>query len=502
MQIQRRFPDHRRSRHGSALVMSLIAVVTVVVLSASFSQFASAVANRQAQAVNRKRAFYMAEAGLSEAFAGLECGKSGNVGSAAAPARLGEGLFWVEASEPEAGYVRLEATGMVGSGRAELGLVAKRGTQDVAALGVFSSGAVSVGAGSTVDAYDSSLGSYASQSDKSGASLGSNANISLSGSALKPTTIKGDVTPGPSGHITQLGNVTISGATAAALETTQLPAVEAPAITLGGAQVQSSPYPLVIPPGSIGYESLTISSGSQVLIQGPAEVLLGSLTLKATAQLTFDTSQGPVDLYITDAADLAATSILNNSGTHPEDVRILVPGQTAASLKLRSTGPFRGVIYAPEAALVLGNTFELFGAVVSKGLVLEGAAKLHFDKNLAEVAAKAELPLIVSWRIVELANSTGDLAADPFALLGLNRNVLPAPALAHMDQTLAIDYYDASSVYHRYVGLESQFDWNVVKSVISATRDGDEVVLPISTSVKMGVKKSPGVLPVLDGPMI
>ncbi len=75
---------------GSALVLSLVAVTTVVVLAASFSQFASSVANRQAQAVNRKRAFYMAEAGLAESFAGFTCGKSGNVGSKEAPALLAD----------------------------------------------------------------------------------------------------------------------------------------------------------------------------------------------------------------------------------------------------------------------------------------------------------------------------------------------------------------------------------------------------------------------------
>src|SRR5687767_3777572 len=89
------------SRRGSVLVLSLVAVATVVVFAASFSQFASSVANRQAQAVHRKRAFYMAEAGLAEAFAGFSCGKSGNVGTAEAPALLGDGVFWVEAVELE-----------------------------------------------------------------------------------------------------------------------------------------------------------------------------------------------------------------------------------------------------------------------------------------------------------------------------------------------------------------------------------------------------------------
>src|SRR5262245_39371618 len=119
-------------RRGSALVLSLVAVGTVVVLAASFTQFASAVGNRQTQSLHKKRAFYMAEAGLAESFSAFSCGRSGNVGTEEAPAKLGDGLFWVEATELVPGIVKLESTGMVGTGRAVLSLVAKRGAIDVA----------------------------------------------------------------------------------------------------------------------------------------------------------------------------------------------------------------------------------------------------------------------------------------------------------------------------------------------------------------------------------
>src|SRR6185503_2690399 len=169
------------ARRGGALVLSLIAVATVVVLSASFARFTSSVANRQAQAVQRKRAFYLAEAGLAEAFAGFTCGKSGNVGTEGEPALLGDGVFWVAVTDMGDDVFRLDSTGMVGTGTAKVSLVARRGTDDPSALGVFSSGTVSLGAGSLVDAYDSGKGAYSTQTDKSGAALGSNAAISLTG---------------------------------------------------------------------------------------------------------------------------------------------------------------------------------------------------------------------------------------------------------------------------------------------------------------------------------
>src|SRR5262245_45505756 len=328
-----RLPGKDRGRsareRGSALVLSLVAVATVVVLSASFSQFASAVANRQAQAVQRKRAFYLAEAGLSEAISGFTCGKSGNVGTEQDPALMGDGLFWVEATELEQDLVRLESTGMVGTGKAKLALVVRRGEYDVSSLGVFSSGPIARGAGWVVDAYGSSKGAYSSQTDKSGAALGSNGGITLTGSLLKPTTVKGDVTPGMDDVVSKSGSVTVTGSSASAFADTVLPEVNVPELKAGAAQVQSSPYPLVIPAGAVAYESLKVQSGAQVIIQGPAQVVLGSLALEGSAQLSFDTAQGEVELYVLDALDLATGSILSSSSTRPEDVRIQVPGQTA-----------------------------------------------------------------------------------------------------------------------------------------------------------------------------
>ncbi len=503
MKIRSKHGAALRTRRGGALVLSLLAVVTVVVLSASFSQFTSAVANRQAQAVHRKRAFYMAEAGLTEAFSGLSCGKSGNVGSEEKPAAFGDGLFWVEATEIEPDVIRLESTGMVGTGSVELALVAERGTKSVASLGVFSSGLVRLNAGSLADAYDSSLGSYASQTDKSGAVLGSNAAIQLVGTALKPTTVKGDVTPGKQFSVQSLGTVKVTGASTPALaETTELPEVEVPELALGPAQVHASPYPLVIPAGSTGFQSLTVQGGSQVILQGPAKVVIGSLTLAASAELAFDTTQGAVELYVTDALELATGSLVTTSSKKPERVTIQVGGEMAQAAHLRSTGAFYGVVYSPESPVVLGSSFELFGALATKGLTLEGSAKLHFDKHLAALAVDSTLPVMLSWRLVELASYSTDLSSDPFDELGVDKNVLPAPAGAHADQDLAIDYYDASNVYHRYVGPESAFDWNVVKTVISATRDGRDVLFPRAPAVKTGTKKSPGVAPVIDGPMI
>lgn len=502
MNIRRYEESARREQRGSALVLSLMAVTTVVVLAASFSQFTSAVANRQAQAVHRKRAFYVAEAGLAEGFAALSCGRSGVVGTPEMPALLGEGIFWVEAIELENGLVRLESTGMIGTAKVQLSVVAERGTQSIAALGLFSGGDVTIGPGSLLDAYDSSKGLYEGQVNTSGAALGSNASIRISGTVLEPTSVKGDVTPGTEDSVVEDGSVNITGSTNPALLPTELPAVEVPEVSMAPALEHASPYPLMIPAGSAGYQALSVAAGSQVIIQGPAQVVFGFLSLQASSELSFDTTQGPVELFVTDGLEFASSSLLSNSSTRPEEVTIQVAGELASPVTLRASGSFHGVIYAPEAPVVVGESFEVFGALVADTLSFEGPARIHFDRNLALLSAQAELPVMVSWRIVEMASFSSDIAMDPFDLLDLDKHLLPPPASALADQILAIDYFDAVDVYHRYVGPESEFDWSVVKTTIFATRDGQEVLAPRTLTPRAGVRPSPGTPPVVDGPMI
>ena len=94
----------RAGRRGGALALSLMVVFVISILAASFLRLSSGATRRQAQSVDRKRAFYLAEAGLAEAFSGITFGRSGRVGSTERPAVFGEGLFWVEAEQIDDSY--------------------------------------------------------------------------------------------------------------------------------------------------------------------------------------------------------------------------------------------------------------------------------------------------------------------------------------------------------------------------------------------------------------
>lgn len=468
-----------RRRSGSALVLSLIAVMVVTVLAGSYLELSSSVAKRQGRAADRKQAFYMAEAGLSEAYTGMWIGRSGEVGSMAAPARFGDGLFWVEVEDLGEGFFKLDSTGMYGSGRATLGLVVQEGRKSVASLGVFSEDALDVPPGTRIDRYDSNAGEYSEQWDANGlwigstaplpVSVGSNDAITVESTPEAPTSIQGSVTPGESAAVTTIGSPEITGALDPRALNATLPPVGVPAITVGSGVTHSGATPYTLDPGEHGLAFLDVSGGSQVVVNGPATLVLGDLRVSPGADLRFDTTLGPVDVYVTGALDLQPSSVLSTTSTDPTAVTIQVAGTTDAQLD--SAGGFFGAIYAPQATIGIGSDFELFGLVIGKHLDLSPGAQLHFDHHLAVLDAARSLPTQKSWRIVDFApiGST----SDPFDNLGVVKSMLLPPADAHKDQWLDITYDDLSGTLKTYSGLESGFDWSLVKDVIDCTRDGE-----------------------------
>ena len=119
-------------RRGGVLVLALVAVSSVAVMAACMLQMSMACMSRQRAAIESKQAFYLAEAGLTEAYLGLSIGKTGNVGRPDRPAVFGGGLFWVEATQQAPRRVRLESTAMFAGSRTVLAMLAERGEVSVA----------------------------------------------------------------------------------------------------------------------------------------------------------------------------------------------------------------------------------------------------------------------------------------------------------------------------------------------------------------------------------
>lgn len=465
----------RGSRRGGVLIATLVLVMTIAAVAACLFQIDSMRARRQLASVDNKRAFNIAEAGLAEGFYGLTIGKTGAVGTQESPAGFGGGLFWVEATDMGDDVVGLESTGMYGSGRVSLSLVAKRSPESIASLGVFGGDEVVVGALASIEAYDSSgadvpVGTLRVQS---------NGDITVGANSI----IDGDAAPGPTGTVLLALGAQVTGSTAPNECAIELPEIDVPDHPLFGNVTQLLGQ-RVLPSGEQAYGSISVNPAAKVVIQGPASVVVGTLSVSGLGTLSFDTSAGPVTLYVTNWLNLKNGSRLTFSSTNPADVSVLVTAtgtfdrdgngtpDPAACFLCRP--PFYGTLYVPLAALNLPANFQLYGTISAQSLTFGTAARVHYD-NALDVQTTADPGGVerLSWRVIDIPVEIAQtLSPDPFDVLGVSQAALPSPADAHADAAYVINvqYKDLAGNLQTYSGPESGFDWSLVKSVTKIVR--------------------------------
>jgi hypothetical protein len=430
-------------------------VTVLIVLSMAWLQLGLTKNKEHQNSADTKRAFYIAEAGLSEAFAGLVAGRSGNVGGPGLPARFANGLFWVTAREESDGKVSLTSTGMVGSGRVALSMVLENAAETVASKGAFGDQSVTVMGGARIDAFDSRGGGSSAQmidpdAPQTGARVGSNQDILV----LDPpptmlgakTEIFGDARPGPRRAVIRGSNSTITGSTAPSDEMVTLPSITVPSIpSNGNIDYSLTTSPLTLPTGSTAFGTLRVRNGAKVIVQGPTTLVVNSLQVDSNAELVLDSTAGPIQLFVRDYIYFATTSRLRT----PERVPNRVSIQTTASktidrdgdlipdppVRFQVTSNVYATIYAPLASVSIPASMDLFGAITALQLTVQQSARIHFDRALT-VATRQNggQPRFAGWRIVELPSSPLiSMRYDPLMVVR-ESGMLPPPAPnAHYD---------------------------------------------------------------------
>lgn len=412
--LQRRPTVSDSSTRGSVVVPALVLVVIVSTMSMIFIQQSLAKNKEQRMSVDSKRAFYMAEAGLSEAFNGLCIGKSGNVGSPDEPARFANGVFWTTATEEGQGRVTLQSTGLCGAGRATLSIVVERAPDTIGAMGFFGDTSVNVASGAVIDSYDSHAGPYVPLAGgivgalagggllPTGARVSCNGDITVDGTAVSMSAVLGDARPGPTGTLFNSAYSVISGSTAPSLSVTPLPPVTPPAVTVAGTlEATAAGVEMASNPGVQGLAEVKLRPNTIMRIVGPAVVVTRALTLSSRSALVLDATNGPVRVFVTSAINFANDAGIKTVTQDPLNVslQIAAPG----NLSILSPTSFYGTIYAPNADVKLGSGFQVFGSVGAKSLTVAAGAKLHFDEALANGDAHEDgTPRVLGWRIVQL----------------------------------------------------------------------------------------------------
>ncbi|MBI3819725.1 MAG: hypothetical protein HY286_13600 [Planctomycetes bacterium] len=498
MKIHRGTHSMARAERGSALIVSVVIVMLAAALGAAMLQMQVGMTLNSKGSTNKKRAFYIAEAGISEAFLALTEGKSGNIATASVPAIFGDGVYWVEAHEQPDNKVALFSNALCGSGRFSISMVVQKSQNTIASLGFFANTQMTVGAGAIFDGYDSTMGTYDTQAHQTaagistgaGAAVNANSDITVNGPtfalnllgipvASGPNTyIFGDAHPGISKNLLAMPNTVITGSTSPNVKTLGLPAVAPPSGTSLGNAIQTQST-VTLEAGEHHYDKYRVTANCKLRLRGPEVFVLGQFTLDANAQLEFDTTDGPVLVYVSDYLCWTAKSRLVNSSKDPKNVAVLVnanktldytgDGKVDPPVTVASTGEFYGTFYSPNAAFTWPAETRVYGTVAGKQLTYAQGARCSFDKALLKSSNVIKsLPVLNAWRVVSLPDTPlTQSQQDPLTKLKI-LGVTPIPsATAAAESVLHMTYMDTSGVLKTFTGDAKTCDWNLVGSILT-----------------------------------
>ncbi len=359
----------------------------------------------------------------------------------------------------------------------------------VGSLGFFTLESLRLNPDARLDSYDSSQGTYLEQVDTAlnrKGIVGSNQDIALAAGGA----VLGDVVYGPTGKAELAKGASVSGNTMARPELEVLPPLETPVIALAKPKVHTGGTPMIVPPGEAGYESLEVGKNAQLVLKGPLTLVLGALKLRLGSTLQLDTSDGPVEVYVKDSLDMDTSASVSTSSQVTSDSLIYVSAPAGKTISFGAKSQFYGFIYAPEADVTVAAKFEVFGGLVCHSLQLAAQGKLHYDLALG-ATLESRLPLLRSWRVVELPEQAARKRIDPFHALGLDPDTLVPPSEAHQDQVLDVRYVATDGSMRSYSGSESAFDWSLVSELLYGVRDGLAFFVPGDSVPPDPVTQSP-----------
>lgn len=481
--MRTRLPHHAsNARKGGVLVATLVAVLAVGGLSVCLLELDSTRLRRQVASIDNKRAFNLAEAGLAEGRFAVETGHTGTIGSAEAPARFGDGLFWVTATELAPNVIGLESTGMAGTGRATLSLVVRRTSRDAAALGVLGSQQVLLGKRARVDAYDSGgergapkLPERFDPTTGIAVELRSNGDIELADDAR----VFGDAIPGPDGSVELDDDALVTGSTAPASLEAELAVIEPLQLESGGDLVHASGTRRVLAGDGKSYGEIRVGKNSTLVLRGPLQLSAARLRVESMGKLEIDCASGAIELHVTDWLDLQSGSLLAFPDEDTRGLRLLVSatgsrdrdgnGIVDPPVRFQASGAFFGTLYAPNARLALPQGFQLYGAASAGILQLGEEAQIHFDIALrgGDPSASIEIEPL-AWKVIEIPREIArDLGEDPFTALAVAKEDLKPPAQAYeqAEYELDVKYVDDAGVERKFKGRERDFDWKSAREV-------------------------------------
>jgi len=202
------------------------------------------------------------------------------------------------------------------------------------------------------------------------------------------STINGDVVVGVGGNpdivIDDFG-ANITGDTRAMTERNVLPPIEVPEWLESLPFSETITNDLLTVTNSAKYSSINLENENTLLIDGDVILYVtGEIILGNSAEVQIDNDSSLI-LYLGGDFEGKNSSTINNLTQEAKKLQIYCL-DSCENMVFKNSSDFYGVIYAPNAEVIMNNSANLYGAVVAKGFEQRNSGTFNYDASLRDAS--------------------------------------------------------------------------------------------------------------------
>ncbi len=140
---------------------------------------------------------------------------------------------------------------------------------------------------------------------------------------------------------------------------------------------------------SARYSSIDLGNSETVIISGDVTLYItGDIILGNSAELGIENDASLV-LYLAGDFEGKNSSIVNNETQDPQKLKIYGL-DSCETIQFKNSADFYGAIYAPNADVIMHNSGNVYGAVISKSFEQKNSATFNYDVLLRDVRTNDE----------------------------------------------------------------------------------------------------------------
>ncbi len=140
---------------------------------------------------------------------------------------------------------------------------------------------------------------------------------------------------------------------------------------------------------SARYSSIDLGNSETVTISGDIILYItGDIILGNSAELGIENDASLV-LYLAGDFEGKNSSIVNNETQDPQKLKIYGL-DSCETIQFKNSADFYGAIYAPNADVIMHNSGNVYGAVISKSFEQKNSATFNYDVLLRDVSTNDE----------------------------------------------------------------------------------------------------------------